>query len=199
MANGTIFSEYASRNPLTIDPTTISLASIADLLPLETSPGLAGTRFTIGGVAVLVHGRAMDIRAQILAALADSEGGYNYAPTLTSSGAGVLALIGGFIVQVLQTGGGTFVQVMGSFQFTRAVAGVAETITIGMPTAGLGVPPANFAAVADVTGGANMAGIHAATDFCGPLQAVIGAKTATVAVTDNAASSRVDVFFSYKF
>ncbi len=122
-----------------------------------------------------------------------------YVPALTSSGAGVLAAIGQFqALGIKDAAGDTQVIVRGSFQFTRAAAGVAETIDITLPTVTGLAPGANFAAVTDATGDAQMAGIHAATDFCGPLVAVVASLKVQVPVTDNAASSRVNVVFSYE-
>lgn len=191
--------EYASALPISIDPADVDFATIADLLPTETTPGLVGCRMSVSGTVFRFLGSSQAMRIALTTALRQGSNAVNYIPTLASSGAGVLALIGGFVALAVRDGGDTFVHVMGSFQFTRAVAGVAETITIGMPTTAGIAPAANFAATADVTGHAQMAGIHAATDFCGPLQATIGAKTCDVAITDNAATSRVDVYFSYKF
>lgn len=122
-----------------------------------------------------------------------------YVPILTSSGAGVLALVGQFAAHAVKDGSNpahTIVMVRGTFHFTRAAAGVAETITITLPPTML--PTAVFAAASNVTGDAHLNGIHAATDFCGTLIAVVAARTVSVPITDNAASSDVAVFFSYR-
>lgn len=133
----------------------------------------------------------------VSAALDDDLAAEQYVPTLTSSGAGVLAARGQFTAHGIKDSAGRLcVIVRGSFQFTRAVAGAAETLTMTLPPSML--PAANFAAATDATGSASMAGIHAATDFCGTLIAVTAAKTVQVPVTDNAASSVVNVIFSYR-
>lgn len=202
MALAIVLSEYGSRNPLTIDPADITLATLVDLPALKTTTGIYGCSFTqtSTGLTVNVFGRATDVRAQINAALNTALGqgqGISYNPVITSSGAGVIALVGTFFAVVARRATtGSVVMVRGTFHFTRAAAGVAETLTISLPP-GAGTPAVNFAAASDATGEAQMSGLHAATDFCGTLAANVGAKTVSVAVTDNAASSDVSVFFSY--
>ncbi len=143
---------------------------------------------------VLPANNQADIGSVALATDLLAEG---YVPTLTSSGAGVLAAIGTFRAHGIKDAAGKMqVIVRGSFQFTRAAAGVAETITMTLPPSML--PTAVFGAATAATGDAHLAGIHAATDFCGTLIAVAAARTVSVPVTDNAASSVVNVIFSYQ-
>lgn len=122
----------------------------------------------------------------------------SYAPTLTSSGAGVPSLVGQFralkvwdpVQQVY------VVTVIGEFGFAPAVAGVAETISMTLPA--IGQPAANFAATADLTGSATLQGIMAATDGATAVQAVVGAKKAATTITSNLASVPCVVSFAYQ-
>lgn len=120
-----------------------------------------------------------------------------YDPTITSSGAGVIAKVGLFAAHYIKDSSGALVTIVrGTFHFTRAAAGVAETLTLTLPAGAQ--PVANFAATTDATGSAAMEGLHAATDFCTAVAATVGQKKVNFACTDNAASSDINVCFSYK-
>lgn len=123
-----------------------------------------------------------------------------YNPTLVASGGGVAAAVGSWkaiVMPDVSNPSQLNVLVRGTFGWGPAVAGVAEVVKMSLPS--IGTPPANFVSVADAQGGAQLQGLHAATDFCDSVQATVGAKTVEVNVLSNAASSPVNVCFSYTF
>lgn len=121
-----------------------------------------------------------------------------YAPTLASSGAGVLNLIGQFMAHYIKDSSARkVVMIQGTFSFTAAVPGTPETVTMTLPAGAQ--PVANFANTYDAIGDAHLADLHAATDFCGQLLGVVGAKKVSTAITDTSgAASVVQVRFAYR-
>ena len=80
---------------------------------------------------------------------------------------------------------GNLVVLHGVLTFTPGVGGVAETITITMPT---NWPPNNNFSGNGENGGASLMNLHAATDFCTRIQGVAGTKTLRWSVTTAAAT-----------
>ena len=104
-----------------------------------------------------------------------------YTPTYTFGGAGSKAQEGDVIAQRC----GNLVVLHGVLTFTPGAGGVAETITITMPT---NWPPNNNFSGNGENGGASLMNLHAATDFCTRIQGVAGTKTLRWSVTTAAAT-----------
>lgn len=117
-----------------------------------------------------------------------------YTPTITSSGAGVIAVLGAFLA--VRTGDNVIVT--GNFSFNPAVGGTPETLSIPCPTEAGFAPAANFDNAGDVNGGLAHGG--AAADFVEiQVRAQTSSKKADVKI-DQATASAVEhgVWFSYR-
>lgn len=141
------------------------------------------------GPFLTVQATVAAVRA-VLNALSVGAQGTNYVPILTSSGAGVLAVVGPWRVIIV----GSVVMVTGGFNFTPAAAGVAETIRATLPP-GFPGNPTPFGAIGEATGVAQSPAL--ATDFATRIQATVGAVTVESTITSNGAPSALAFSFSY--
>lgn len=105
-----------------------------------------------------------------------------YTPTYTFGGAGSKTQLG----DVVASRCGNMVFLHGVMNFTPGSGGVAETITITMPS---NWPPNNNFSNTGENGGASLLGLHAATDFCTNILGVAGTKTLRWSVTTAAATN----------
>ncbi len=157
---------------------------VADLPVAYRQLGVVGARISLSaGGPYYVQGTPAAVRSTILAAIAQNEeDGEEYAPTVTSSGAAVVAAVGTF--KALKRNGR--VHVVGRFTFNPAVPGTPEDVTLTLPPGML--PTANFGATTD--GGGLVSGGLAAADFVtGNVSAVVGAKTMKVIGIDQTTAS----------
>jgi len=202
-------SDYGSGFAIGVD--TGDVTSAEQIAQADTASCIPGTVIKrSSGADIVVRGGLQLIRQAILnaqqsfanaaAAIAASFSGKSYAAVLVASGGGVVGQVGDFIMHSISqsgSGGGPRVIVRGTFDFTPAVAGAPETITISLPPGF--APSGPFAAASDLQGGAEIQAVAPATDACGPVQATIGAQTAEVSITSNAVGATpISIVFSYK-
>lgn len=159
--------------------------------------GFKGCTFTpLTGSALYIAQSQIEVYARIAAVGAQDEAnGGAYVPTITSSGAGVIAVLGDFkFVQ-----GGTRIHVTGRFTFNPAAPGTAETLSITLPVGDFALPT-NFAAVTDACGVLASGAAVTATDSFDQPRAEVGAKRVQVIIDQSEASAQeYGITFAYDY